>query len=548
MYVADYPIPEITNCVNEGSVTNGMVNKFNPTTFADDGYPMDKSKVQITNCVSNGALAPNETKYVVTAPEDAAAVTAEVKATVPGNPAELDAVLAEYMGLVADDYTTGWEAFEPVYAAALADANKATTQEKLNAHIPLLAEASEGLDLAEIDLAPLTAAIEAATAILGDEAKYTPLTWGIFVAALENAEAVKEESDALTSDLKPSDVKTATSKLQTAQSALEELATEEKAELAEVIAKYSDETKYGTSTYVSTSVDALKAVIAAAQPLVDDVNATKTGVNATIDAILDAAEALVPKADTAALKAKTTELSNTYKLENYTAKTHNDLNTVIRRANDAISLDDMSQADIDSLIKQLDDAVNKLVKRGNFDAIDAALAPYGDVFDEDALEALKYNYTSESFKAFSDVVAEVSTAKQEDKKPNFSEADAEKLLEKVNSAIAGLVAFATYGDIDAKIAEVNALNKDAYTAESWQVLQDAIAAANALKSNRNTTQPEADAALAAINATVDALAEVSTDDGADEDKKGCGSAIGATVVVMVATLGLGATVVLKKKD
>jgi outer membrane biosynthesis protein TonB len=32
------------------------------------------------------------------------------------------------------------------------------------------------------------------------------------------------------------------------------------------------------------------------------------------------------------------------------------------------------------------------------------------------------------------------------------------------------------------------------------------------------------------------------------DEKGCGSAIGATVVVMTAVLGLGATVVLKKKE
>ena len=32
------------------------------------------------------------------------------------------------------------------------------------------------------------------------------------------------------------------------------------------------------------------------------------------------------------------------------------------------------------------------------------------------------------------------------------------------------------------------------------------------------------------------------------EKKGCGSAIGATVVVMTAVLGLGATVVLKKKE
>ncbi len=548
IYTAEYPVPEITGCVNEGTVTKGIVAYIYSHTYEDKGYPME-SKVEITDCVSNGTIAPEGDEYVVTAPEDAEAVTAEVKATVPGNPAALDAILAKYMGLVADDYKAGWDDFEPVYTAALADANKATTQAKLDAHIPLLNAKSAGLELADIDLEPLNAAITAAKAILTDEAKYTPLTWGIFIAALDNAEAVVEESDSLDSDLKPSDVKTATSKLITAQNALEELATAEKAELAEVIEKYSDETKYGTDKYVSTSVDALKAIIAAAQPLVSDVNATKSGVNATIDAIEAAADALVLKADPASLKAKADELSNTYKHDDYTAKSHNDLIMVIRRAKDAAALNDMSQDDIDAVMKQLDDAVKKLVKRGNFDAIDAALAPYGDVFDADVLKELEYNYTIESFKAFSGVITEVSSAKKEDKKPNFSEADAEKLLEKVNAAINGLVAFATYGDLDAKIAELNALDKNAYTAESWQALQDAIAAATALKSNRNTTQPEADAALAAINAAVDALTAVSTDSTVDvQDKKGCGSAIGATVVVMVATLGLGATVVLKKKE
>ncbi len=542
-FKAAYPAPVIKNCVNEGSVTNFVGGL---TCNTDIGATAVKGIV--TNCVMGSASNPSAS-YTVTAPADAAAVTAEVKATVAGNPSALDAILAEYIGLVADDYTEGWDAFEPVYTAALADANKATPQAKLDAHILELEAKSADLVLAEVDVAPLIAAIEAAEAILADEAMYTPLSWGIFTSALENAETVLEETDALNSTVKPSDVKTATAKLQTAQDALEELATAEQEELAAAIAKYSDETKYGTATYVSTSVDALKAAIAASEALVDDVNATKSGVNAAIEAIVDAAEALVPKADTAALRAKATELSNTYKLNDYTAKSHNDLNSVIRRANDAVTANDMSQADVDSLMKQLDNAVSKLVKRGNLDAIEAVLEPYGDVFDEDVLDALKYNYTNESFKAFSDVIKEVSSAKQEDKKPNFSEADAEKLLEKVNSAIAGLVAFATYGDIDAKIAEVNALDKNAYTAESWQVLQDAIAAANALKSNRNTTQPEADAALAAINAAVEALAQVSTDgEGVEEEKKGCKSAIGATVVVMTATLGLGATVVLKKKD
>lgn len=536
-FTAPYPVPVIENCYNEGQATN-LVGSFSTST--NNGETAGKMTIK-NSYNDNGAVAPGGDSYEVTPTEDEYDLYDQVIAAVPGNPAELDVILADYAGLVAEDYESGWEAFAEVYIPAVEAVNQATTQAELDAFKAPLEEKSADLVLKAVDTAPLIAAIEAADEETDNEALYTPLTWAAFTAALANAEDVL----AAASTAKPSTVINATAKLVTAQEGLELIP--DKAPLTAAIAKYE---AYNEADYVSTAWAGFVAVIDAAKALVDDVNATQDGVDGAIEAMDAAAKALPTKVDPKALKAKTDELVATYKAEDYTARTHNELNNVIRKANDAISANDMSQADVDAFMKQLDDAVNALVKKGNFDAVDALLEPFGDVTDEDNLEALGDLYTRDSLKAFKEALEAVANAKKEDKKPNFSEKDAEKLLATVKSAVDGLVAFANYGDIDAKIAEVNALDKTKYTEESWKALQDAITAANALKSNRGATQPEADDALAKINAAVEALAEVSADagDNGGEDKKGCGSAIGATVVVMTATLALGATVVLKKKD
>lgn len=118
--------------------------------------------------------------------------------------------------------------------------------------------------------------------------------------------------------------------------------------------------------------------------------------------------------------------------------------------------------------------------------------------------------------------------------------------------------------ITALIAEIEALKAGDYTSETWANLKTALDAAKAaLTSDEQTVVDVAKAALDAAKANLDkvvvAVEDTKNDDEEEEDtapvqtatdteKKGCGSAIGATVVVMTAVLGLGATVVLKKKE
>ena len=554
-----YEIPEIINCVNEGNASNGIIRSYEFTDYAEADSPMANSKVTITNCVTKtGSVSPTGNTYAVTAPTDADATVEAVKAAIPGNPSALDNVLADYDGFVGDDYVSGWDTFEPVYKAALADANKATAQATLDAHIEAVLTAADALELKEVDLAPLTAAVEAADAALaeaGDGSDYTPLTWETFTLALATAKDVLDQADAIDgAELKPSTVINATSKLNAALAGLALVPTAEKAELKNAIDTYE---AYNEAIYVSASWANLVEVIAAVKVVYEDVNATAADVNAAKAELDAAAAALGVKANPSSLGAKANKIIKDYPSTPYTAKSYNELRNLVNQINNVVSANDVSQAEIDELSAALDAAVANLVKKGNFDAIDALLEPFGEIViagarpqvNKDIVEELKDKYTRDTLKDFTNVLEEVALAKKQDSIPNFTVEAAAKLEAALKEAIDGLVHFADYTEIDAKLAEVAALDKTKYTADSWKAVQAAINAIETLKSNRNAIQADADAALAALNTAVEGLAEATaTNDAPAADEGGCKSAIGATIVVMTATLALGATTLLKKKE
>ncbi len=97
------------------------------------------------------------------------------------------------------------------------------------------------------------------------------------------------------------------------------------------------------------------------------------------------------------------------------------------------------------------------------------------------------------------------------------------------------------------------LKETGYTAESWTELAAALASAKEIAAAPKRVK-EVNAAYDRLFAAKDALviAEATADGGEDGDGEftdvGCGGAIATTAVVMTAVLGLGATVVLKKKD
>ena len=542
-----YEIPEILNCVSD----NGkIIDSYGYAEYAAANNPMANSHIEIKNCVGD---VPGGSTYVVTDPTDASATRAEILAKVPGNPAPIDALLADYSNAVESDYESGWAEFAALYKQAIAATKVATVQSVFDELIPQVEAALESLvaKSVETELPKLAAAIEAAEGVRdteGNEDKYTPRTWEAFCTAIAAAKAIADKDGA-----KLSEIGNAIKDMADAQKALAE--KPDKTPMDDAFAKYA---ALDVATYVSASWTAFQNTIKEANAVKDDINATKADVDAALKLMKDAYNALIKKVSPAALVAKADKALKDYNEDEYTAKSYGDLKATVKKAKNDAEKNDMSAADVNESSAAIDAAIEALVVRGNFDDIDAALEPFGEVLilgdkpavDTDLVEELEEVYTRGSVKNFSAALNNIVDARKKENLPNLSEYDASRLLKTLQSAIDGLVPYASYTEIDARTAEFAELDKAKYTEDSWAALESAINAAAELKYNRNASKPQSDAALAKIEAAFAALTEVEVEEEAPvaDDAKGCKSAIGATIVVMTATLALGATTLLKKKE
>ena len=215
----------------------------------------------------------------------------------------------------------------------------------------------------------------------------------------------------------------------------------------------------------------------------------------------------------------------------------------LQKADDAIESGDVSAADIADLVAALDAAVAGLLELGNFDEVDAIITSVESYKEKD--------YTPESWAALAEALEAIENAKKPASKGNISTADVADLKAALEAAVAGLVGYADFTELDALIASAEALVEADYTAESWAALQSALKAANDLKAKVGATAPEAQAAHDTLKAAIGSLVSAATEPGESDilvDKKeGCGGVIGATAVVITAVLGLGA-VALKKRE
>ena len=230
---------------------------------------------------------------------------------------------------------------------------------------------------------------------------------------------------------------------------------------------------------------------------------------------------------------------------NYTASSWADLREAILEAKLAILADD--QTVIDAAYAALADAIADLVLVPDTDALKALVG------EASALNATEY--TAETWLEFALALQNAKAALKSDAQKDVN--DAKDALAAAKAALVKKAA-ADNSALKTLIAEVEALKEADYTADTWASLKTALEAAKAaLDSDKQTDIDVAKATLAAAKAGLDKVvveneAEEApkTEDNTQttEEKKGCKSAIGATVVVMTAVLGLGATVVLKKKE
>ena len=389
---------------------------------------------------------------------------------------------------------------------------------------------------APVDLVALNAAIAAAEAELAKANTYTTDTYNALNKAYESAKTVRETAPGQAA------IDYAAEAINKAIAALAPLA--DYSALSAELAKHTDKLE---ADYTASTWAVFAAARDAANTLIETGNTSEQAVAECLMALMTASDALAPKASADSLAALKAKLEEAKALDSsiYTSQTVSTLNIAMRDAN-ALTReefkDDVSVAQYEAAMKALVDALDALKVKADLSALQAIL--------DDALKAESTKYTEESFSK----LAAAITAAQVFLTGNTSNATADEataLGDAITAAKAALVELADLTALNAKIAEAEALKEADYSAETWKALKDAVAAAKALSAE--SSQKQADDALAAIEAAIKALAaptatEPATEKPADNSSEGgCGGVIGATAVVITALAGLGA-VALRRKD
>ena len=472
----------VQGCINVGeATTGGLVGSYTG--------PALEIKASASTFEGDVALAPEDESVKITeAPEDAAAAAAALLATLPVDPAELDAVVAVNLENEAVDYVEGWDAFKTAFDAAFAVANKASTKEEMDAAAAALAATLDGLVLnTELDFENLDIALGEADEYIDFEEDYTPGTWKVFKEAYEAANACAEAE-------RQSQINKAAAALISALDALET-----KPDFDALDAAMAEYDGLVQAEYTTGSWAAFTAALDAAKAVRENANAVGSEVDAAIEALHAAGKALGKLVDPAPLKAKVDEVMAQYKMDDYTATSYAVVTAAIRKANGFVESKDVCQAEIDAVFAEFDAAIAALLPRADLTELKALL--------ETAEALVEENYTEESWTAFQTALKAAQNAVKPGKDSNTSVDEGATLKADLEAALAALVGNADYTALDALLAEVKALKEADYTAETWTVLADAIAAAEALKANTATTADDVAAAVAALTAAKDALAK-----------------------------------------
>ena len=395
----------------------------------------------------------------------------------------------------------------------------------------------EGGATETLDFAALNEALTAAETELAKEGAYTSKSFNTLKLATDAGK------NALTTAATQKAVDHAVATIYEAILSLEALG--DASALAAELAKYESLVE---ADYTVLTWEAFAAARDAANELISSGNYSETAVGEKLAAFITAAEALAIKASDdaiAALKAKYDEASAIAEDKDlYTPDTYATLRSALRGAGSCVdeeSRDHVSAAQCEEAMNTLIAALDGLKTKADMSALQAVV--------DDVLVISADKYTADSYAALAAAIA----AAQEfiaEKATTGSEEEAQTLAAAITAAKNALVPCADFSAIDAKVIELEALAEADYTAESWKALKDAIAAALALDSG--ASQADADKALADIVAAEKALVsapkatEPTTDDSTSEG--GCGGIVGASAVVIVASLGLGAVVLRRKED
>ncbi|RAV22266.1 hypothetical protein DQG23_04765 [Paenibacillus contaminans] len=476
---------------------------------------------------------------------------------------DLQSSISGAKSLTAASYTPdSWGTLQSALANAEAVLNDpSSTQEQVDAALAALEAARAGLstgaDKVKDKADEIQNEITLGSLKPGD---YTTGSWQALTGALDEAKALLDRSPQATAV----ELGKALSKLEAARGTLVDL-SQLRAKEAEIAAEQLQATNYTADSW-----QAMQRALTAAHAVLADPNATQTEVDAAKDALSAARAALVPAADKTALQTKVTEAESLTE-ESYTPDSWAALQKALANADTVLNDPNATQEEIDTAKDALEAAKAGLnstavqlqtkvaaiqgeIQIGDLkpddytanswkaltDALDEAQAllnrtpsasedelgqtlskvqiARGTLVDLSQLRAKETEassvtgavYTPESWQALQIALKDARAILS---KPEATQAEVDAAKAALEAARAALeLAVIDKSALQAKQNEIAAKNLASgnFTQTSWQALQAAITAANAVLNNPIATQTEVNAALYTLKAAYAGLILVNT--------------------------------------
>ncbi len=329
------------------------------------------------------------------------------------------------------------------------------------------------LEKTPADLTALKSAITTAEGKV--ESEYTTNSWNALKTILAEAKLLTGASDQEEID----------ATVITLNEAIDALVL--KADLSLLTALISEVEALNAENYTPNSFALLTAPLAEAKALSGE--NTQEAVNGAYSALNEAKQALVLRADFTALNSAIATAKG--KVEsNYT---QGSWQLLLSALSEAEALDfNATQEQVNAKESALNEAIEGLIIKADLTALNEAIAV--------AEGKVEGEYTVASWNVLKEALAAAKLLNESSDSVVIGNATVA-----LNNAIAGLVLKANLSELNALLDEIALLEKDAYTEESWQALQDEIALANAL--NSESAQAEVDAVVASIRNAKGALEE-----------------------------------------
>lgn len=186
---------------------------------------------------------------------------------------------------------------------------------------------------------------------------------------------------------------------------------------------------------------------------------------------------------------------------------------VLDYAEDVAADDSADQETVDDAAARLQEAI---------EALDASKKESADktALEELIRDAQGYNradYTVESWKVFTDALAGAYSVNQDEE---AEQADVDRAAEELRAAIKGLEKAHADVDLDeirALIGKVQQLDKNDYTEQSWEELDNALTDAVNAVNNPEVTQDQIDQKSEALKKAIEALKKAESGEGSEEE-------------------------------